>query len=252
MGTLLAERLGLSAQRCGEFEEPLGGDWKAELEAARPGLRLLSQALDRTLTEGRVAVMALGRCASSIATLPVVARHRSDALIVWLDAHGDSNLPDSTSTPYLGGMIITGASGMWDTGFGAGLDLKNVVLVGSRDLDPDEKELVASGVLTVVPPGPDLVDELGKRIGDRPVYIHLDCDVLDPGIVPTEYRVPGGLSLADLERVATRLAQNPLVGLEIAEFEAEWGENGPPGDPGLIVNSLWPILGPLKGRGGRS
>ena len=114
------------------------------------------------------------------------------------------------------------------------------------ELAPDERELVASGVLTLVPPGPNLVDELGELIGDRPVYIHLDCDVLDPGIVPTEYRVPGGLSLIDLERAAARLARNPLVGLEIAEFESEWVENGRPGEPDRIVNALWPLLGPLQ------
>jgi arginase len=216
------------------------------LEAARPALQHLGWALDRILGEGRVAITTLGRCASSIATLPVVARHRSDALIVWFDAHGDSNLPETTSTAYLGGMVLTGASGLWNTGLGADLDMKNVVLVGSRDLDPDERELVASGVLTVVPPGPDLVDELGELIGDRPVYIHLDCDVLDPGIVPTEYRVPGGLSLQDLERAAARLALNRLIGLEVAEFESEWLENGQPGNPALIVNALAPLLGLLR------
>ena len=199
MGARLEERLGLPIQHCGEFEEPLGGDWKAELEAARPALQHLGRMLGHVLSEGRVALTTLGRCASSIATLPVVARYRSDAIVVWFDAHGDSNRPDTTLKPYLGGMVLSGASGMWDTGLGADLDLKNVVLVGSRDLDPDERALVASGVLTVVPPGPHLVEELGELIGDRPVYIHLDCDVLDPGIVPTEYRVPGGLSLPDLE-----------------------------------------------------
>jgi arginase len=73
-----------------------------------------------------------------------------------------------------------------------------------------------------------------------------DLDVLDPGIVPTEYRVPGGLSLMDLERAAARLARNPLIGLEIAEFESEWVENGRPGEPDRIVSALWPLLGPLQ------
>jgi arginase len=246
VGARLAARLGLPIQYCGEFEEPLGADWKTELEAARPALQRLGRTLHQILSEDRVALTTLGRCASSIATLPVVARHRSDALIVWFDAHGDSNLPETTATPYLGGMVLTGASGRWNTGLGADLDMRNVVLVGSRDLDPDERELVASGVLTLVPPGPNLADELGELISDRPVYIHLDCDVLDPGIVPTEYRVPGGLSLMDLERAAARLARNRLIGLEIAEFESEWVENGRPGEPDRIVNTLWPLLGPLQ------
>jgi arginase len=77
-----------------------------------------------------------------------------------------------------------------------------------------------------------LTHELGELISDRPVYIHLDCDVLDPGIVPTEYRVPGGLSLMDLERAAVRLARNPLIGLEIAEFESEQVEKMAGPSPG--------------------
>ena len=80
VGTRLAARLGLPIQYCGEFEEPLGTDWKTELEAARPALQRLGRMLDSILSEDRVALTTLGRCASSIATLPVVARHRSDAL----------------------------------------------------------------------------------------------------------------------------------------------------------------------------
>ena len=70
VGTRLAARLGLPIQYCGEFEEPLGTDWKTELEAARPALQRLGRMLDSILSEDRVALTTLGRCASSIATLP--------------------------------------------------------------------------------------------------------------------------------------------------------------------------------------
>ena len=89
----------------------------------------------------------MGRCAAGLATIPVVVRHHPNACVVWFDAHGDSNLPSSNAVPYLGGMVITGAAGHWDSGLGSGLNLSNVVLVGARDLDPHERQLIDSGVL---------------------------------------------------------------------------------------------------------
>ena len=84
-----------------------------------------------------------------------------------------------------------------------GLRLSNVVLVGARDLDPHEKELIAAGQLKVVETGPNLPARLAAAVGMRDVYVHLDCDVLEPGIVPIEYQVSGGLSLDDLRACAT-------------------------------------------------
>ena len=40
----------------------------------------------------------------------------------WLGAHGDFNTPETTASGFLGGMCLAGACGLWDTGFGAGLD----------------------------------------------------------------------------------------------------------------------------------
>lgn len=246
MGTALAERLGTPFRQIGKYEPPLMAQWDEELAAARPTLRILGRALEESLLQGRVPVTTLGRCASSLATLPVVARYRPDALILWFDAHGDCNLPEQSTTGYLGGMVLTGASGRWDTGLGSSLDMTNVVLVGSRDLDPAERELISSGTIRWVAAGPNVPQSLDAAIGGRPLYIHLDCDVLDAGIVPTEYPVPGGLSLDYLRRIAARMADNPIIGLEIAEFESEWAGTGKPGDAHLVVDCLEPLLDRIK------
>lgn len=42
------------------------------------------------------------RCAVGLATLPRVLARHNDAMVVWLDAHGDLNVPDDTQTGYLG------------------------------------------------------------------------------------------------------------------------------------------------------
>ena len=77
----------------------------------------------------------------------------------------------------------------------------------------------ASGALCAVPPGKRMVEELRTIIGRWPVYIHINCDVLEPGIVPTEYRVPGGLTLPDMQLACEALAQNEIAGLELAALQ---------------------------------
>ena len=117
-----------------------------------------------------------------------------------------------------------------------------MVLGGARDLDPFERRLIDDGVVRHVPVGPDLLTVLDAAVGNRPVYFHLDCDVLEPGLVPTDYRVPNGMTFDELASVATRLAENRVVGVEIAEFEEAWADTGDPADPGPLLEALSPLV----------
>jgi arginase family enzyme len=247
LGEALVKRMGAKALLVGRSEPPLNQRWDQELEAARPGLAELGGFYDGLLEDDRAPLTVMGRCAAALATLPPVARRHPDACVVWFDAHADSNTPDTTASGYLGGIVLTGAAGMWETGLGGGLKLANVVLVGARDIDPPEAALIAQGALRLVPPGPNLAAELRKAIAGRAVYVHLDCDVLEPGIVPTEFRVPGGLSLADLASAAQMLAEHQVIGLEIAEFEGTWSDTGLAADPGPLLDALAPLMDALRG-----
>jgi arginase len=178
----------------------------------------------------------------ALATLPIVAKHRPGTCIVWFDAHGDINTPDTTLTGYLGGMVLTGAAGHWDSGLGGDLDLKDVVLVGARDLDPAERALVDAGSPTLVTAGPNLAQRLRSAIADRAIYVHIDCDVLEPGLVPTEYRVRGGLTFDDLRESCHVLAHNDVVGLEIAELEATPGDAAAASSIAGLVDALEPLI----------
>lgn len=242
LGEALALRIGLTPNTLGTPAPPLSAKWDIELEAARPGLTALSSSLAQTFERGEIPVTTLGRCAASLGTLPVVSRYRPDAVVVWFDAHADSNLPSTSESGYLGGLVLTGAAGLWHTGLPGGLKLHNVVLVGARDIDAGEQLLIDSKQLMLVKAGSDLAQRLAEAIGDRPVYVHIDCDVLEPGTVPTEYLVPGGLTVADLQQAATVLAKNELVGLEISEFQAYWSTNGMVASPEPLIDALQPLL----------
>ena len=219
VGRELTRRLCLEPTAIGEPRPATSAPWEQALATALPGLTELRDAHGDMMSRGRVPVLAASRCAASLATLPNVAALRQDAVVVWFDAHADLNTPAGSTTGYLGGLVLSAAVGWWDSGLGSGLVPDRIVLGGTRDLDPPEQALVDQGTVKLAA-GPHLLDHLDRYIGDAPVYFHLDCDVLEPGTVPTDYRVPGGLGLDDLAAVARRLGRNDVVGVEIAEFEA--------------------------------
>ena len=79
IGLALARRLGLEPARIGEPEAPFAGGWREQLNAATPWLRCLSAHYDALLRDGNTPLLTtMGRCASALATLPLVARYRPD------------------------------------------------------------------------------------------------------------------------------------------------------------------------------
>ncbi len=194
--------------------------------------------IDAVMAAGQVPVAAITRCAVALATQPVIVRYRPDAVVVWLDAHAAINVPGDSETGYLGGMALSGPLGWWDSRLGAGLAPGHAILVGPRDLDPAEIAHVQSGRVDLVELGPDLGDRLTAVIADRPVYFHLDCDVVEPGLFQTDYVVPDGLSLKGLHECAEAVARHEVVGVEVGEFE---------GDGRATADELIAALGPMLG-----
>ena len=247
VGRALAARYGLKAHEIGTPAAMPGARWDIELQRAQSGLRALADHVGAAFRSGSRPVTTMGRCACALATLPVVSRSWPDARIFWFDAHGDCNTPESSATGYIGGMVLTGAAGLWDSGLGAGLDLAKVTLVGARDLDPAEAQRIAARRPHCVAAADLAVGELEQSLGDGPVYVHLDCDVLEPGIVPTEYRVPGGLSLRQLQAALAVLARREVVGLEIAEFEGSEPGKAEAACPAELIDALDPVINALLG-----
>jgi arginase len=242
IGEALARRTGIAPFVVGRPEPVLNKGWREELDAALPALRQLQARFDDVLASGAVSIAATSRCAVSLATLPAVARHHPDACIVWFDAHGDLNTPEASASGYLGGLAISGPAGLWDSGLGSGLNLDRLVLVGQRDLDPFEQDLIDRHAIPHVKARRDVASELRKALAGRPVYVHLDCDVLNPGVVPTDYACEDGLSLAELQACCEVIAEQAFVGIEIAEFQYAWEPGGEAFSPDPLLDALAPIL----------
>jgi arginase len=238
--------LGITPFSVSKQEAALDTDWRTELDHALPAMRAMKDRFEAVFASNEKPISATSRCAVSLSTLPVVAKYRPDACVVWFDAHADLNTPPSTTSGYLGGLALSGPAGLWETGLGSGLALDKIVLVGQRDLDPFEVGLIASNAVCHLPPGDDLPARLRHAIAGRPVYVHLDCDVLEPGIVPTDYVHPDGLTLDDLRDACLVIAENEVVGLEIAEFQNSWLADGPPVSPAPLLHALRPLIAKLS------
>ncbi|MBA8880906.1 arginase family protein [Phyllobacterium myrsinacearum] len=242
VGAAYEARLGIKPTIIGEPEAALNGNWEPELEAAMPSLRAMSAHYEIQMKRGKGILTALSRCAVALSTLPVVAQHRPDAVIVWYDAHADLNTPETTTSGYLGGLALGGAVGLWNSGLGHSLDLYKVILVGVRDLDPPEQQLIDDGKVALIEPQDGMVDKLRAAISGRPVYVHLDCDVLNPGIVPTDYSHEGGIDLDQLNKLCTVMAESEVIGLEIAELQNAWESNGAAISPDALLDAVEPLI----------
>lgn len=211
-----------------------------------PALQAMAARIEQVMARDARPLSAISRCAVALATLPVIAKYRPDAVVIWFDSHGDLNTPATTSTGYLGGLALAGPAGLWDSGLGRGLGLANIILVGVRDLDPTEQALIDSGAVRAILVQPEMAAELQAAIAGRPVYLHLDCDVLQPGIVPTDYLHNGGLDLAQLHALCAMMAQSEVVGLEIAELQIAFEPDGPAVSLAPLMRALAPLLDKMQ------
>ncbi|MCA9990628.1 MAG: arginase [Ardenticatenaceae bacterium] len=144
----------------------------------------------------------------SIGTIAAAA-HKEPVGIVWIDAHGDFNTPETTPSGNIHGMPVAalvgdGAADLVNVGFaGAKIHPAQIVQIGIRDLDQPERErLLRSGISVYTMRH---LDELGmaavaRRALDRlrhlpRIHVSLDMDSLDPDEAPgVGTPVPGGLT----------------------------------------------------------
>jgi arginase family enzyme len=196
------------ARQIGTPATPAVGRWDDDLRDSRGCLLEAGGQVDDALSAGRAPLLLAGDCSIAVATLPVVARHRPDAWVVWIDAHADFNTPDTSASGFLGGMPLAAACGLWDSGFGAGVDPARVAMLGVRDVDGGERVLLDTNGVG----NPDGVDPL---VG-LPVFLHLDLDVLDPTVLPATFAAPGGWSFSQLRDTLAMLVEgSEVIGAEV-------------------------------------
>ena len=213
-----AQALGelFAGEPVGTPEPPSDRRFEDDLRDSRDAIAAAGERLEAALDAGEYPVLLASDCSICLSTLPAIARREPDAHVVWLDAHGDFNTPATTGSGFLGGMCLAAACGRWDSGFGAGLDPRRVVMCDGRDLDPAERDELDRAGVGVVEPA-----RVAEAVRGERVFLHLDLDILDPGTMPAAVPAPGGLSAGELRALLAGIAgAADLIGVELTAFEA--------------------------------
>jgi arginase family enzyme len=220
LAPLVGNALGVEPRFIGSSGDVRETRYEEDLRDARGCLLEAGGQIDDALAAGDTPVLLAADCAVSVTTLPAAIRNRPEARILWLDAHGDYNTPDTSGSGYLGGMCLAAATGEWDAGLGETLPAERVVLAGIRDLDPGERELLERSPATVIGASPvETLVAVKNALEGAPIFVHLDLDVIDPEHFPAAVPAPGGLhpdKLYDL--MDSVLEDSELLGLEITNF----------------------------------
>jgi arginase family enzyme len=245
LARLIGKRLGREPRRIGSPGEPREASWEDDVRDSRGCLLEAGGQVDDALAAGNLPVLLAGECSIGLTTLPTVLRHRPDTVVLWLDAHGDYNTPDTTLTKSLSGMSLAGACGLWNAGLTPdSVPEDRVVLAGVRDLDVEERKALEQGDVTVIGASPiETLVAVKNALDGAPVYIHLDLDVLDPAVFPAREPAPGGLApekLFDLLEAVTTDCE--LVGVEVTTFEAPEDEEDRQEACAIVMRVLEPLL----------
>jgi len=134
--------------------------------------------------------------------------------VLWLDAHGDFNTPETTPSGFLGGMPLAMLVGRGDLSLmrAIGLDPiveERVVITDARDLDPAEAVALRESAVTHLPAFDDL---RAFPLPDYPLYVHVDTDVVDAADLPAmSYPAPGGPSLEAVAAALRRVGQEGQI-----------------------------------------
>jgi arginase len=183
--------------------------------------------------EGRIPLVLGGDHSIAMGTLGGLARGAEPGGVLWIDAHGDLNRPETSPSGNVHGMALAAAMGLAGSTFaGAGwplpsVDPSRVALVGVRSLDEGERELL--GELNAAVFTMSDVDRLGVEQAVRdslehvrgPGFVHvsLDMDVVDPDVAPgVGTPVRGGLSYREAHLAMELISESGLLdSMEVVE-----------------------------------
>lgn len=160
-----------------------------------------------------------GCCCAHVGAVTGLAARGGRLAVIWLDAHGDLNTPETSPSGNLWGMPLRM---LLDRGL---VEPADVALVGARNLDPSEVEYLSETGID---------DSVERALVDvDAVYVALDVDVLAPGEIACFMPEPGGPGVAGVEGVLDDIARRaPLAGIGVTTLVAD------PGNAAVVTRLL--------------
>jgi len=188
--------------------------WHAEIQTGFELMRMVSAAVREARDSNRLPIVVAGNCNTSVGT---VAGLGADSVgVIWFDAHADFNTPETTTSGFLDGTAVATLTGRCWTQLAATvpgfkpISDSRVCLVGTRDIDALERELVDQSNVRVVAP-PQLRSVFRQALNSmnehvEQAYVHLDLDVLDSDVATANnFAVAGGLTLDDMDYALSQI-----------------------------------------------
>jgi arginase len=236
--------LGLSVVDKGDVSTPIpevkgpGDPRKRYVKAIARVCQKLYQTALASLEEGALPIVLGGDhslgAASAAATAAYTRRRGKPLGLVWVDAHGDMNSPATSGSGNVHGMPLASLLGREPLelahfhGAGPAVLPRHTVLVGIRNLDPIEKEIVKASkvhVFTMKDVDRMGIAEVMERAlavagrGTGGLHVSFDLDVCDPSIAPgVGTPVKGGLDYREAHVVMEMAAETgKLLALDLVE-----------------------------------
>ncbi len=200
--------------------------------------RELKKQVKNSLTEGYTPLVLGGDHSIAMGSTAGVSEYYAEndqkVGLIWFDAHGDINLPETSPSGNIHGMPVAHILGLGDSDlkslshFSPMLDKKNLVMIGLRDLDLGEKELLKKLEIKVftmsdIDKG-NLSAIMNEAIevassGTAGFHVSFDMDWLDPSVAPgVGTAVSGGATYRESHLVMECLAESKsMLSLEITE-----------------------------------
>jgi arginase len=219
--------LGYGVHDSGNIEVPIRGTVSDEegqhyLPSIRAACHDVYAAARLAVEQGQIPLFVGGDHTLAIGSIGG-ATHDEPAGLLWIDAHGDFNTPQTTLTGNIHGMTLAVLMGdgypeLVDVGRpGAKLAAEDVVMIGIRDLDPGEKDRLKESGITVYTMRD--IDERGMGVITREalerlehrerLHISLDMDAIDPQVGPGVGTVsPGGITYREAQLMMEIIADS--------------------------------------------
>ena len=193
------------------------GDLGLEGLPMEEALAAVTAAMQEAASAARLAVMIGGEHTVSLAGYRAIKRRHPEALLLHVDAHLDIR-------PEYGGEAVTHASWLYHAGEEHGFG--DILQVGVRSGAREEWQL-AHELCAWCRTDWSLPPDGSCGLGDRPVYLSIDIDVLDPAVAPgTGCPEPGGPGFIDLIGFLRNLSETRLVAADVVEVAPALDSSG--------------------------
>jgi arginase len=191
--------------------------------------RRIAQTVEFAVSRGCFPLILSGGCLASLGAVTGLQRSGRTVAVLWIDAHGDLNTPESSPSGYWDGMSLAALAGLSLPEAVAGIGLRplganRLAHLAGRSFDPLEEAHFERLGLLRIPPAQVATAASRERLRslaeDGSLYLHVDVDGLDPRDAPAVgFPEPDGASLADLHALRDALPAPAAMTLSAVSFD---------------------------------